>query len=91
MDLHVECYCGFRADERPLRFAFPGRPDAPPRQVAEVLDQWYGVGYQCFKVRADDGGIYILRHFIAEDRWQLDSFRRGEEASPVPRARGSHL
>ncbi len=45
-------------------------------EVVEVLDQWYGVGYRCFKVHADDGNIYILRHKEKEDEWVLDSFRR---------------
>jgi len=76
MELQVECYSGFRADERPLRFTFRGKTDAPVYEVTEVLDQWYGVGYQCFKVRANDGNIYILRHQQSEDRWRLDSFRR---------------
>ena len=44
-------------------------------EVKEVLDQWYGVGYQCFKVLADDCNFYILRHQQAEDVWLLDSFR----------------
>jgi len=76
MQIRVECYSGYRADERPRRFTFMGRPDAATREVREVLDQWYGVGYQCFKVRADDGHIYILRHEGSEDCWRLDSFRR---------------
>jgi hypothetical protein len=76
MELKVECYSGYRADERPLRFSFPGRTGTPRYEVTKVLDQWYGVGYQCFKVRADDGNIYILRHQEMEDRWLLDSFRR---------------
>jgi len=75
-ELLVECYSGFRADERPLRFAFAAEPGAPQYDVEEVLDQWYGLGYQCFKVRASDGNIYILRHEQGEDRWRLDSFRR---------------
>jgi hypothetical protein len=44
--------------------------------VKEVLDQWYGVGYRCFKVRADDGAVYILKHTETEDIWTLESFRR---------------
>ncbi len=76
MVLRVETYSGYRADERPLRFSFPGRAEAPEYTVEEVLDQWYGVGYQCFKVRASDGNIYILRHDQTDDRWRLDSFRR---------------
>jgi hypothetical protein len=76
MELHVECYSGYRADERPLRFAFSTKPDAPKFTVKEVLDQWYGVGYQCFKVRTDGGNVYILRHDLIETNWSLDSFRR---------------
>ena len=73
--LKVECYAGYRADERPLRFslAASGGRDF---QVSEVLDQWYGPDYRCFKVRADDGNLYILRHHEQEDIWTLDSFRR---------------
>ena len=76
IELKVECYSGYRADERPLRFAFVGKTDTPQYEVKEVLDQWYGVGFRCFKVRADDGNIYILRHQEDEDCWRLDSFRR---------------
>jgi len=78
-EFQVECYSGYRADERPLRFAFPGKPGGPKYEVREVLDQWYGPGYRCFKIRADDGNIYILRHLESEDRWRLDSFRRAQE------------
>lgn len=74
--LKVECYAGYKADERPLRFAFQGRPDSRSYEVKEVLDQWYGPGYRCFKVVADDGNVYILRHEEAEDTWALESFRR---------------
>ena len=76
IELKVECYAGYKADERPHRFAFAGHADAPPHEVLEILDQWYGVDYQCFKVRADDGHIYILRHEALTDRWRLDSFRQ---------------
>ena len=73
--LKVESYSGYKADERPLRFSFPDKPGGRVFDVTEVLDQWYGVGYQCFKVRADDGNFYILRHLQAADIWLLDSFR----------------
>ena len=72
--LQVECYAGYKADERPLRFT-AATPGAPTREVAEVLDQWYGVGYRCVKVLADDGNLYILRHDEDQDVWTLDSFR----------------
>ena len=74
MTLHVECYSGYKADERPLRFRSHGK-DSRIFEVVEVVDQWYGIGYRCFKVRADDGNTYILRHNEKEDEWVLDSFR----------------
>lgn len=89
MLLKVESYSGYKADERPLRFTFLAtaaegseqRKETEPSggktfEVREILDQWYGVGYQCFKVRADDNNLYILRHNLEEDCWTLDSFRR---------------
>jgi hypothetical protein len=89
--LKVETYSGFKADERPLRFTVetPRRGVAPGAHVAaspariyevkELLDQWYGPDYQCFKVLADDGNLYILRHDQAAGTWTLDSFRCGHE------------
>lgn len=78
LSLKVECYAGYRADERPLRFTI-----APPTgrtfEVKEILDQWYGVGYRCFRVRADDDNLYILRHDEEQDLWMLESFRRGPQ------------
>jgi hypothetical protein len=90
ISLKVECRSGHRAEERPLRFRFVAAAgdsraaEAQPAdtvqsrtyEVRDVLDQWYGVGYECFRVRADDGNLYILRHNTEEDSWTLDSFRR---------------
>ncbi len=78
LQLKVECYAGYKADERPLRFT-PQTRDARTYEVQEVLDRWYGVGYTCFRVRADDGNTYILRHQEREDTWSLDSFRQEPE------------
>ena len=75
MLLYVESYSGYKADERPLRFSFRDK-DLRIFEVVEVLDQWHGVGYRCFKVLADDGNTYILRHNEKADEWVLDSFRR---------------
>lgn len=72
--LQVQCYAGYRADERPLRFR-GATAGARSYEVKEVLDRWYGPGYQCFKVLADDGNLYILRHDQYKGTWTLDSFR----------------
>jgi hypothetical protein len=45
--------------------------------VEEVLDQWYGPDDTYFKVRADDGNLYILRRETKLDgAWRLESYRR---------------
>jgi hypothetical protein len=70
--LRVECYSGRKADERPVRFQL----DERDYLVEEVLDQWYGPDETFFKVRADDGNLYILRHrHDGADEWSLEAFR----------------
>jgi hypothetical protein len=44
--------------------------------VEEVLDQWYGPEDSFFKVRTDDGNLYILRRNMSADEWTLESFRQ---------------
>jgi len=72
MGLHVQCYAGRNTNERPVRFQLKDRDFI----VEEVVDQWYGPDDLFFKVRADDGNLYILRHNPPRDRWSLESFRQ---------------
>ena len=74
MTVEVDSYAGRKADERPARFRLGGRPYL----VEEVLDQWYGPQDVFFKVRADDGNLYILRQDIStpDGTWYLESFRQ---------------
>jgi len=72
MILRVQCYAGRKADERPVRFELGGTEYV----VEELVDQWYGPEATFFKVRADDGNLYILRRHDAGDEWTLESFRR---------------
>jgi hypothetical protein len=74
MKLEVECYSGFKADERPVRF----RLDERQYLVEEIVDQWYGTQDVFYKVRADDGNIHILRRETStpEGSWHLVSFRQ---------------
>ena len=75
-EIRVECYSGFRADERPLRFVLRGREFR-----AEELDgQWYSPENIYFRVRADDGNFYVLRHHEIQDIWTLDGFRAARES-----------
>ncbi len=74
MNVRVECYSGYKADERPIRFQVGERLYT----VEEVVDQWYGPGDTWFRVRADDGSLYVLRHHQGgnQDTWELQAFRR---------------
>jgi len=74
MRLRVECYSGGKADERPIRFWI----DGTHYQVEAVLDQWYDPESLFYKVRADDGNLYILRQWTStpEGEWELVSFRQ---------------
>lgn len=74
MKVRVECYSGHKADERPVRFWL----DERLYQVEEVVDRWYGPEDAFFKVRADDGNLYILRQerSTPEEVWRLEAFRQ---------------
>jgi hypothetical protein len=74
MKLNVECYSGRTADERPIRFLLGGRQYL----VETVLDQWYDPESVFYKVRADDGNLYILRQqtSLPDRAWELVSFRQ---------------
>jgi hypothetical protein len=71
MMVRVVCYAGYKADQRPLRFYL----GAHEYLVEEIMDQWYGPADTFFKVKADDGNLYILRHSAERDTWHLESFR----------------
>lgn len=71
MKIDVVCYSGYKGDERPVRFRLGDRDHF----VEELIDQWYGPDDVFFKVRADDGNLYILRQ-SREREWSLESFRR---------------
>lgn len=81
MRLHVQCYAGHKADERPLRFQLNDREYL----VEEVVDQWHGPEHAFFKLRADDGNLYILRHqtSVPDGDWELVSFRQSESAQSL--------
>jgi hypothetical protein len=73
MKLRVQCYSGRKEEERPVRFQLGERD----YMVEEIVDQWYGPDDAFFKVRADDGNLYILRRGTsgAEEEWSLEAFR----------------
>jgi hypothetical protein len=72
--MSVECYSGYKGEERPVRFQLGGHV----HKVEEVLDQWHSPDATYFKVRSDDGNTYVLRHAMSpqEGAWTLESFRQ---------------
>jgi hypothetical protein len=73
MNLRVQCYSGWKDEERPVRFQLGERD----YMIEEIVDQWYGPDDAFFKVRTDDGNLYILRRRAssAEVEWSLEAFR----------------
>ncbi|MGH9865118.1 MAG: hypothetical protein ACRD4H_06855 [Candidatus Acidiferrales bacterium] len=69
--VRVECYAGHRADERPLRFSVGDHTYA----VERVDDKWYSPGETYFRVLANDGNLYVLKHDESADTWSIDAFR----------------
>jgi len=73
LSLQVECGLGGQGEPVPERFVLGGRG----QEVREVLDRWLAAENDYFKVRAADGAVYILRHAVAENRWELTLFDAG--------------
>lgn len=72
--IRVECYAGHKGEERPVRFYLGEQALG----VTEILDRWYHPEAADFKVKADDGKIYILRRHRGEDpHWTLVSLVGG--------------
>jgi len=78
-DLEVECIAGYKADERPVRFTLDRRKKA----VVEICDRWYDPEADYFKVKADDGCLYLLRHDLRTDQWSLRYVRIREPETPM--------
>ncbi len=71
--LRVECYAGHRADTEPRRLHIGQREIL----VTGIIDRWQDPHHRYFKLRGDDGGIYIVRHDAGEDIWELTMFDSG--------------
>ncbi len=67
MIISVEAYSGYKANERPKALVIRDKR----LEVKEVLDRWYGEEHDYFKVRAEDGFIYIIRYDRFKDEWEL--------------------
>src|SRR6267154_5546057 len=69
--VRVECYSGFKSDERPVKLQIGQQM----LDVAEVEDRWYSPGATYFRVLLANGERYVLRREDAQDVWTLEAFR----------------
>lgn len=67
MRISVECYAGYRGEQEPRSFTVGERRF----EVRELLDRWLAPDHRYFKVRADDGRVFILRHDERSGEWEL--------------------
>lgn len=72
IEVEVECYAGWRADEAPRRFRVFGRAV----EITAELDRWLSPEARYFKVRGDDGAVYILRHDEDAGSWTLSVYSK---------------
>jgi hypothetical protein len=75
-EIHVECYSGYRSEERPLRFTVGGRT----LEITNIDDRWYSPDATHFRVTASDGNVYVLRYDHGQSCWTLDAFRSAAHA-----------
>lgn len=71
MRVEVQCYSGYRADERPTRLILADQS----LEILEIEDRWYSPGETYFRVRVANGDRYVLKHTEAQDVWTLEGFR----------------
>lgn len=55
------------SDGIPVSFALGERTFA----VRAMLDRWEGADHAYFKLIADDGNLYVLRHDLTENEWEM--------------------
>ncbi|MBI2470727.1 MAG: hypothetical protein HYV59_05725 [Planctomycetes bacterium] len=72
-NVHVSTYSGYKADERPLRFAFKEKTHT----IREIINQTYeeisGKGLRKrYTIKTDEGLTFKLFYEENQDRWFLE-------------------
>lgn len=71
--VRVECYAGYKGDERPTRVHLGDRI----LQVSAIEDRWYSPGATFFRVVVEGGDRYVLQREDGQDSWNLSAYRAG--------------
>jgi hypothetical protein len=77
--IQVSCYAGYRGEETPQRFSLKDRQI----EIVEILDRWLAPDHRYFKVRDDDGALYILRHDLSTGQWELTMYDSTQYQPPT--------
>jgi hypothetical protein len=92
--INVECYSGYKANERPMAFIYQDRR----REIEEVIDRWHEGGkdprrpaVDYFKVRTCGGKVFILRYLALFDSWSIltDDQMLHKDPIETPRRQGN--
>jgi hypothetical protein len=85
--IDVQCYSGYKANERPIAFTYQKQR----REVVEIVDRWYEGGLEAgnpdvsyFKVRTIEGEIFLLRYVSLFDAWSIVTPSRPSSPSLPP-------
>jgi len=73
LEISVECYAGYRGEESPQSFYLGDRHI----KVVDILDRWLAPEHRYFKLKGDDGGVYIVRHDNKAGVWEMIFFDNG--------------
>ncbi|MBW1729919.1 MAG: hypothetical protein JRH08_11225 [Deltaproteobacteria bacterium] len=65
--IEVAAYSGYKANERPLYFIVGNKK----KVVKNLIDRWYGLEHDYFKVLADDSKVYLIKWHRSLDVWHL--------------------
>lgn len=65
--LRVDCYAGYRGEEAPRRLILDGQKI----EITEILGRWSEPDARLFRVRGDDGRVYVLRSDERTKRWDV--------------------
>ena len=66
--IKVDCYAGYTGEETPRRLWIGFKKV----KVDEVIDRWVSPDHRFFKLKGDDGVIYVIRFDPIEWEWELE-------------------
>ena len=69
--IRVECHAEYRGEETPRRFHLEGRTI----EVVDIIERRTEPDGRLFRVRGDDGHIYVLRNDQPTGRWEIPEVR----------------